>query len=343
MIVILRSDTGSNEISSICDRIKALGCGAVIAQTLERVVIHVEGIPGPEARESLKRLRSLNSVEQVIPLSRPYERVARQPAGGFDVGGLEFGGESVVLMAGPCTVESEEQLFAAAEGIAHAGARVLRGGAYKPSTSPYSFHGLGVAALEMLKAAGRQFGLKVISEVMDPRKVPLVADHVDILQIGARNMQNFDLLREAGRSGMPVLLKRGMSARIEEWLLAAEYVITSGSEKVILCERGIRSFENATRNTLDLSSVPVVKSLCNLPIVVDPSHGTGRRDLIAPMSKAAIACGADGLLIEVHPNPEDALKDGAQSLSLHEFDELAPELRAVAASVGKVIGSRVTA
>jgi 3-deoxy-7-phosphoheptulonate synthase len=333
LIVILGPNAKESEITAVCERIRALGCKAVLAATAERVAIHVEDIPGPEARESLKRLRSLDVVDQVIPLSRPFERVAR--AGRFDIDGLEFGGNSIVLMAGPCTVESEDSLFAAAEAVAKAGARVLRGGAYKPSTSPYSFHGLGVAALEMLRAAGKQFGLKVVSEVMDPRKVALVAEHVDILQIGARNMQNYDLLREAGRSGMPILLKRGMSARIEEWLLAAEYIATSGSEKIILCERGIRTFETATRNTLDLSSVPVVKSLCGLPIVVDPSHGTGRRDLIPSMSKAAIACGADGLLIEVHPNPEEALKDGAQSLSTQGFAELVPDLDRVAVAVDR--------
>lgn len=342
MIVILRDGVSPEEISVVCDRIRSLDCTVVMSQTSERVVIYVENIPGPEARESLKRLRAIEVVDQVVPLTKPFERVARQK-GAFDVDGLEFGGDSIVLMAGPCTVESEEQLFAAAESVSRAGARVLRGGAYKPSTSPYSFHGLGVAALEMLKAAGRKFGMKVVSEVMDPRKVQLVGEHVDILQIGARNMQNFDLLREAGRSGMPVLLKRGMSARIEEWLLAAEYVATSGSERIILCERGIRTFENATRNTLDLSAVPVVKSMCNLPIIVDPSHATGRRDLIAPMSKAAIACGADGLLIEVHPHPDEALKDGAQSLSTSEFETLVPELLAIAGSVGKSFNTRVRA
>ncbi len=336
MIVVLHSGTSATEVQSICERIRALGCSPLTVETSDRTVIHVEQIPGPEARESLKRLRSMSVVEQVIPLGKGFERIAETAK--FDVGGIAFGGNSIVLMAGPCTVESEEQLFSAAESVSKAGAQVLRGGAYKPSTSPYSFHGLGVAALEMLRDAGKQFGLKVVSEVMDPRKVTLVAEHVDILQIGARNMQNYDLLREAGRSGMPVLLKRGMSARIEEWLLAAEYVATSGSEKIILCERGIRTFETATRNTLDISAVPVVKSQCNLPVIVDPSHATGRRDLIEPASKAAIACGADGLLIEVHPNPEEALKDGAQSLSSEEFADLVPRLQAVAEAVGRKIG-----
>ena len=341
MILILRHDVSEQVVAMIRERIQTLGCRPVIVPTSERIAIHIEDIPGPEARESLKRLRSIDGVEQLIPLSRPFERVTR--SSGFDVGGLDFGGDSIVLMAGPCTVESEEQLFSAAQSVAKSGAQVLRGGAYKPSTSPYSFHGLGVAALEMLREAGRRFGLKIVSEVMDTRKVSLVAEHVDVLQIGARNMQNYDLLREAGRSGMPILLKRGMNARIEEWLLAAEYLFVSGTERVILCERGIRTFETATRNTLDLSSVPVVKSLCGLPVVVDPSHGTGRRDVIASMSKAAIACGADGLLIEVHPQPEDALKDGAQSLSTLEFERLVPELNAVANAVGKSIPTRISA
>ena len=342
MIVVLRPDITSEELNIVCERILALGCTPIVSAATEHPAIHVENIPGPEARESLKRLRSLGFVEQVLLLSKPFEKVSRH-TGGVDVGGLIFGGEAVVLMAGPCTVESEEQLFDAAGSVATAGARVLRGGAYKPSTSPYSFHGLGIAALEMLKAAGQQFGLKVVSEVMDTRKVELVAEHVDILQIGARNMQNYDLLREVGRSGMPVLLKRGMTAKIEEWLLAAEYIAASGNTKIILCERGIRTFENMTRNSLDLSSVPAVKSVCSLPVVVDPSHATGRRDLVAPMSKGAIACGADGLLIEVHPHPEDALKDGAQSLSTAEFAALAPELQAVAAAVGRTVAPRVTA
>jgi 3-deoxy-7-phosphoheptulonate synthase len=336
LIVVFRQDASEPEIEVVLERVRSLGCNPIFAQTADHAVIHIEGIPGPEAREPLKRLRSMRAVEQIVPLAKPYERIARgSGTTPVTVGDVVFGGESIVLMAGPCTVESEEQLFAAAEAVAAAGARVLRGGAYKPSTSPYSFHGLGVAALEMLQEAGRRFGLKVVTEVMDPRKVELVGNHADILQIGARNMQNYDLLREVGRSGMPVLLKRGMHARIEEWLLAAEYVVTSGSDRVILCERGIRTFENATRNTLDLSAVPAAKSLCNLPVVVDPSHATGRRDLVASMSLAAVACGADGLLIEVHPNPEEALKDGAQSLSTAEFTNLVPKLKLVADAIGR--------
>lgn len=336
MIIVLRSGATSDDLSQVLERVRALGCMPTVAETASRTTILVDPTPGPEARESLKRLRSLPCVEQVIPLQRPYERVGGQAGvGHVSVGGVAFGGPSVVLIAGPCTVESEEQLFTAAESVSKSGAQMLRGGAYKPSTSPYSFHGLGVAALEMLQEAGRRYGLKVVTEVMDPRKVELVAEHADMLQVGTRNMQNYDLLREVGRSGMPVLLKRGMNAKIEEWLLAAEYIATSGSEQIVLCERGIRTFETATRNTLDLSAVPAVKSVSSLPVVVDPSHGTGRRDLIASMSKAAIAAGADGVMIEVHPHPEDALKDGPQSLSTEEFATLAPQLRLVAEAVGR--------
>lgn len=344
MIVVFKQSASESDIEIVCDKIRSLGCNPLLVRTAERVSIHVEEIPGPEASESLKRLRAMASIEHLISLAKPFERIAAKGATGLvEVEGVIFGGNPIVLIAGPCTVESEEQLFAAAQAVAAAGARVLRGGAYKPSTSPYSFHGLGVAALEMLEEAGKRFGLKVVTEVMDPRKVELVARHAQILQIGARNMQNYDLLREVGRSGMPVLLKRGMHAKIEEWLLAAEYVATSGSERIILCERGIRTFETATRNTLDLSAVPVVKGLCSLPVIVDPSHATGRRDLIGPMSKAALAAGADGLMIEVHPNPEDALKDGAQSLSTEDFEALVPELKAVAEAVGRRLDAPVPA
>jgi 3-deoxy-7-phosphoheptulonate synthase len=336
LIIVLRSGATPAEISKVCERVQSLGCVPNTTESEDRATILVTSIAGPEVRESLKRLRSMAAVENLVPLGAPYEKITRLgQLRGFDVDDVYVGGEALVLMAGPCTVESEEQIFAAAEAVARAGAHFLRGGAYKPSTSPYSFQGLGVAALEMLGAASRQFGLKVVTEVMDPRKVELVAQHAHMLQIGARNMQNYDLLREAGRSGMPILLKRGLSARIEEWLLAAEYLATSGATRIALCERGIRTFENATRNTLDLSSVPLVKSLCGLPVIVDPSHGTGRQDLVPPMALAAIAAGADGLLIEVHPNPEEALKDGMQSLSTEQFAECVPKIEKVAVAVGR--------
>jgi 3-deoxy-7-phosphoheptulonate synthase len=239
------------------------------------------------------------------------------------------------MMAGPCTVENEKQLMTTAEAVRKAGAVILRGGAFKPSTSPYGFRGLGEEGLKLLAKASREFGMAVVTEVMTPADVPLVCEYADILQIGTRNMQNYMLLDEVGRAQKPVLLKRGMAATIEEWLLAAEYILSQGNRAVILCERGIRTFEKSTRNTMDLSAIPLVKQLSHLPIVADPSQGTGRRDLVAPMTLAAVAAGCDGLLIEVHPNPEVALKDGAQSLTTEQFAELMPRAEAVAQAIGR--------
>ena len=269
-------------------------------------------------------------MEDVILITKPYKFVAKEYRGKksvLDIGGVLIGGDEIVMMAGPCTVESEDQLFLTAERVAKAGAKILRGGAYKPCTSPYSFQGMGLEGLKLLKEAGRRYGLKVITEVMHVRKVEEVAEYADILQIGTRNMQNYDLLREVGQSRTPVMLKRGMTAKIEEWLLAAEYIAAGGNEKIMLCERGIRTFEPYTRNTLDLSAVAA--------LIVDPSQGTGRRDLIAPMSKASVAVGADGLIIEVHPNPDHAIKDGAQSITIDAFENLMPELEAIAGAVGR--------
>lgn len=345
MIVVLRQNATPAQIEPIRQRAESLGCTMRIEALGDRAVVLIDGARNPETRDALKRLRAFEVVEKVLPLDSPFVRVAKTDTSpySFEVDGVRFGGNEIVVIAGPCTVESEEQLFSTAEAVAAAGATVLRGGAYKPSTSPYSFHGLGVAALEMLQQAGRQFGLAVVTEVMDPRKVELVANHASILQIGARNMQNYDLLREAGRSGKPVLLKRGMNARLEEWLLAAEYIAVSGSERIILCERGIRTFETSTRNTLDLSAVASSKMQTKLPVMVDPSHGTGRRELVGPMSLAAIAAGADGPMIEVHNEPEEALKDGAQSLSTEQFADLVPSLERVAEAVGRTIHPRVCA
>jgi 3-deoxy-7-phosphoheptulonate synthase len=252
-----------------------------------------------------------------------------------DVGGVKVGGAEVIVMAGPCSVETREQVGTVARAVVSAGARVLRGGAFKPRTSPYSFQGHGEEALRWMREVADELGLAIVSEVMDLRTIEMMLKYVDCLQVGARNMQNFDLLRELGRVRRPVLLKRGMSATIEEWLLSAEYLLAGGNQQVILCERGIRTFENATRNTLDISAIPVVKKRSHLPILVDPSHGTGRRDKVIPMARAAIAAGADGLLIEVHDNPEKALSDGAQSLYPHQFDTLMGELRVIAPVVGR--------
>jgi 3-deoxy-7-phosphoheptulonate synthase len=248
---------------------------------------------------------------------------------------VKVGGPEVIVMAGPCSVETREQLGTVARAVQAAGARVLRGGAFKPRTSPYSFQGHGEEALRWMREVGDELGLAIVSEVMDLRTIEMMLRYVDCLQVGARNMQNFDLLKELGRVRRPVLLKRGMSATIEEWLLSAEYLLAGGNQQVVLCERGIRTFENATRNTLDISAIPVVKKRSHLPILVDPSHGTGRRDKVIPMARAAVAAGADGLLIEVHDNPEKALSDGAQSLYPHQFETLMGELRVIAPVVGR--------
>jgi 3-deoxy-7-phosphoheptulonate synthase len=269
--------------------------------------------------------------------SIPFKLASRsfRPDGTIiDVGHrVAIGGAEVVVIAGPCSVESRDQIHAVAEAVNRAGARILRGGAFKPRTSPYSFQGLGEKALEWLREAADRQGMLVVSEVMDHNKIALMADFVDILQVGARNMQNFDLLKALGGIDKPVVLKRGPSATVEEWLLAAEYILQGGNQRVILCERGIRTFEDATRNTLDLSAIPVVKTLSHLPIIVDPSHGTGRRDKVSPMARAAVAAGADGIMVEVHNNPDQALSDGPQSLYPEHFAQLMNELRIVAPAV----------
>ncbi len=307
---------------------------------VERTIIGAVGGAEHDKVDVLEQLRASDWVEDVILITKPYKFVAREFKADrtvVDVDGVMVGGDEVVVMAGPCTVESEEQLMKIAASVSRAGAKILRGGAYKPSTSPYSFSGMGVEGLELLKDAACRHGLKVVTEVMDPRKVELVSGYAHILQIGARNMQNYDLLREVGQTRMPVLLKRGLSAKIEEWLLAAEYVASGGNPNIILCERGIRSFDSATRNVLDLSAVPLLHSLSHLPVVVDPSHGTGRRELVAPMSKAAIACGADAVIVEVHPSPDHAIKDGPQSQTLEQFAKMMPELSSIANAVGRTL------
>jgi 3-deoxy-7-phosphoheptulonate synthase len=279
-------------------------------------------------------------VKEAHRIASPYKLASRNfnPGGTVvKVGGVSIGGEQVVVMAGPCSVESREQIDCVAEQVARAGARVIRGGAFKPRSSPYSFQGLGAEGLQMMRAAADRNGLLVVSEVMDQTQIPLVAEYSDILQVGARNMQNFNLLRELGKLRKPILLKRGIAATIEELLLSAEYIMAGGNYDVILCERGIRTFETYTRNTMDISAIPVVKKLSHLPMVADPSHGTGRRDKVAPMARAAVAAGADGLLIEVHPDPDRALSDGAQSLRPEQFEELMAQLRMIAPAVGRTI------
>jgi 3-deoxy-7-phosphoheptulonate synthase len=285
----------------------------------------------------------LTGVREVVRITQPYKLASRafRPEGTIVKlpRGVSIGGPEVMVAAGPCAVETAEQIELIAERVAKAGARLLRGGAFKPRSSPYSFQGLGEKGLRLLRAAGERYNLVVVSEVMDPSQIDLMLPYVDVLQVGARNMQNYHLLRALGTVEKPVLLKRGMSATIEEWLLSAEYIMSGGNYNVILCERGIRTFETYTRNTLDIAAIPVIKKLSHLPILADPSHGTGRRDKVSPMARAAVAAGADGLLLEVHNDPEHALSDGAQSLHFEQFEQLMAELRMIAPAVGRSIAA----
>ena len=321
----------------------------VIAQLVEKGFdIHrstgqlrsVLGAVGGNRSFDTRLIEVMDGVHEVLRITEPYKLASRtfkpeRSAVSFDE--FRVGGDEVIVMAGPCSVETEEQIAAAAAAVKKAGAKILRGGAFKPRSSPYSFQGLGEDGLRMMRAAADAEGLKVVSEVMDVSQIELVADYADILQVGARNMQNYTLLRGLGKARTPVLLKRGIAATIEEWLLSAEYVLAGGNTDVILCERGIRTFESYTRNTLDISAIPVIQKLSHLPIIADPSHGTGLRDKVAPMARAAIAAGADGLIIEVHPDPDHALSDGAQSIFPLQFDRLMAELRIIAPAIGRSI------
>lgn len=341
MIIVLQPFATESQIQLVSNRLEELGYQVNPIIGVERTVIGAVGGMEHDKLDAIDQLRAYDFVEDVMIITKPYKFVSRESKPGgktiIDVGGVMIGGDNVVIMAGPCTVESEEQLFSTAAAVAAAGAQVLRGGAFKPSTSPYSFHGMGEAALKILREAGDKHNLRVVTEVMDLRKVELVAQYADILQIGARNMQNYDLLREVGQSRVPVMLKRGLSAKYEEWLLAAEYIASGGNENILLCERGIRSFETYTRNVLDLAAVPVIHQLSHLPIVIDPSHGTGRRELVAATSNAAVAIGADALIIEVHHNPDHAIKDGAQSITHEQFAAMMPPMRKIAEAIGKKI------
>ena len=321
----------------------------VIAQLVEKGFdIHrstgqlrsVLGAVGGNRSFDTRLIEVMDGVHEVLRITEPYKLASRtfkpeRSTVSFDE--FRVGGDEVIVMAGPCSVETEEQIAASAAAVRKAGAKVLRGGAFKPRSSPYSFQGLGEEGLRMMRTAADAEGLKVISEVMDVSQIELVARYADILQVGARNMQNYTLLRELGKSRTPVLLKRGIAATIEEWLLSAEYVLSGGNTDVILCERGIRTFESYTRNTLDISAIPVIQKLSHLPIIADPSHGTGLRDKVAPMARAAIAAGADGLIIEVHPDPDNALSDGAQTIFPPQFDRLMAELRIIAPAIGRSI------
>ena len=337
MIIITRPDATEEQIDHIATRIRSWGLKAEVSRGEMRVVI---GVIGPEDKIREKPLGAFPGVESVTPVLKPYKLVSYEFRGTHShvqIGSVVVGARKFVLMAGPCAVESESQITAIAKEVRRAGARILRGGAFKPRTSPYSFQGLGKLGLQFLAEARRATGMPVITEVMDTKDLDLVCEYADCLQVGARNMQNFSLLREVGRTRLPVMLKRGMAATIEEWLLAAEYVLSQGNPHVILCERGIRTFEKMTRNTMDISAIPVIKRVSHLPIISDPSQGTGHRDLVSAMSLASVAAGADGLLIEVHPNPDEALKDGAQSLTPEQFKRLMPQLQSVSTAIGRTI------
>ena len=335
MIIVLKPDATKQQLDHVLERVKALGLKPMVSQGTERTII---GVIGPEDALRVQPLEVIPGIEKVMPVLKPYKLVSREfkpESSVVSVNGVKIGGKSLVVMAGPCSVENRPMLFETARAVKQAGAQILRGGAFKPRTSPYSFQGLGEEGLKLLKDVGKRTGMKVVTELMDARHVELVERYADILQIGARNMQNFELLKEVGQSNKPVLLKRGLSATISEFLLAAEYILSQGNFHVILCERGIRTFEDQTRFTLDLNAVPVIKRLSHLPVVVDPSHGTGSWEYVAPMAKAAVAAGADGLIIEVHPNPEVALSDGPQSLLPKKFARLMEELGKVARAVGR--------
>jgi 3-deoxy-7-phosphoheptulonate synthase len=341
LIVVMRSGYSPTQFEEIKGRLLELGYQVNPIIGVEKTILAAVGGAEHQKIDALDQIRAYDFVEDVIFITKPYKVVAREYRKGrsfVDVGGVRVGGDEVVMMAGPCTVESEEQLDTTARAVSEAGATILRGGAFKPSTSPYSFQGMGVEGLRLLRSAANKHRLKVVTEVMDVRKVELVSEYADLLQVGTRNMQNYDLLKEVGMAKRPVLLKRGMSAKIEEWLLAAEYIASAGNENIILCERGIRTFETSMRNTLDLAAVPVVRAASHLPIIVDPSQGTGRRDIVPAMCQAAIAAGADGLIVEVHPNPDHAIKDGAQSMTIDAFTEMMPALRRISEAVERTMG-----
>ncbi len=339
-IIVLRPGTSEEELRHIVKKLESRGLQANLSKGAERTIVGVIGDTSNVTEEEENAIRVMPGVEDVMRILKPYKLASRDfktENTTINVKGNIIGGRKIQVIAGPCAVENKTILLNIAEKVKDAGAAFIRGGAFKPRTSPYSFQGLGEEGLKYLAYVRKKTGLPVVTEVMDPRDMEVISKYADIIQIGARNMQNFRLLLEVGMAKKPVLLKRGLSATIKEWLMAAEYIMSKGNQNVILCERGIRTFETATRNTLDLSAVPVLKKLTHLPVVVDPSHGVGKWDLVAPMSKAAIAAGADGLIIEVHTNPEEALSDGEQSLKPDDFKKLMKEMKPIAAAVGREI------
>ena len=337
MVIVMKPHVDEEKIQNVIRHLKEMGFDIHRSDGVTHTIL---GAIGDKAGVDIRQLEVLDGVHEVVRISTPYKLASRlfKPENTkIRVGNVVIGGDEVIIAAGPCAVESREQVMTIAEAVKKSGAKILRGGAFKPRTSPYSFQGLGEVGLKYLREAADRYGLVVITEVIEPGQVPLVGEYTDIFQVGARNMQNFTLLRELGKVNKPVMLKRGMSATIEEWLMASEYILSGGNRNVILCERGIRTFENYTRNTLDISAVPVIKKLSHLPIFTDPSHGTGIRDKVIPMARASVAAGADGIIVEVHHDPEHAKSDGAQSLYPHQFEKMMSELRIIAKAVGRYI------
>ena len=337
MVVVMQERASDEQVQKVIAKLVEMGFDVHRSTGALRTVL---GAVGSSRNYDTALIEVLDGVQEVMRITEPYKLASRtfKPDNTvITIGDLRIGGDEVIVMAGPCSAENENQVEAAAAAVKRAGAKVLRGGAFKPRSSPYSFQGLGEEGLRMLRAAADRHTLKLVSEIMDISQLEMMARYADILQVGARNMQNFHLLRELGRSKKPILLKRGISATIEEWLLSAEYILAGGNMNVMLCERGIRTFESYTRNTFDISAIPVVQKLSHLPVLADPSHGTGKRDKVAPMARAAVAAGCDGLLIEVHADPDHALSDGAQSLFPSQFDRLMAELRIIAPAIGRSI------
>jgi 3-deoxy-7-phosphoheptulonate synthase len=335
MLVVMKPHASEAEVEAVVEKIRGLGLTPHPIPGAERVAI---GVTGNKGALDPALFETLPGVADAIRVSQPFKLVSREVKAEdtvIDVGGVPLGGHALTIMAGPCSVESREQILEAAHAVKAAGARFLRGGAFKPRTSPYEFQGMAEEGLKLLALAREQTGLKVVTEVMDVETLPMVADYADVLQVGARNMQNYSLLKGIGALRKPVLLKRGPSATIKEWLMAAEYIVSRGNYAVALCERGIRTFETMTRNTLDLNAVPVLKALTHLPVIVDPSHGIGLRAHVSAMARAGVAAGADGLIVEVHPRPDKALSDGQQSLTPREFEELMRQVRVIAGAVGR--------
>src|ERR1700727_1431868 len=339
MLVVMKAQATPEEIQAVCEHIEQLGFRPHPLPGAQRTAIGITGNPGEIDRGNFE---DLSGVADVIRVTKPYKLASRDVKEedtviGFPGTDAAIGGRNLAMIAGPCSIESREQAFAVAEQVAAAGAQFFRGGAYKPRTSPYAFQGLGEEALKIMAEIRDKFGLRIVTEAIDHEALELVAEYADVIQIGARNMQNFSLLKEAGRKRKPVLLKRGLAATLDEFLMAAEYIMSEGNYEVILCERGVRTFADHTRNTLDLSILPAVQPLSHLPTLVDPSHGTGKRDSVLPMACAAVACGADGIIVEVHPDPDKALSDGNQSLYPDQFDQLMVEVRQIAPVVGREV------